>query len=99
VVAFPPQNSAAAFSMDNLVLMDETWLRDFMPANVQVHDGYTVDVPKELADAAAEELIRILTRPIPEMGGLRVGCEVEVGNNWKDMESIAKIEIEGGVAV
>ena len=32
----------------------------------------------------AGDLIDVLTRPIPELGGLRIGCEVEFGYNWGD---------------
>jgi hypothetical protein len=86
-IAFLPQSSAGCFMKDNIILLGDTWAREFMPAHLSVHDSLCLDVPKELEMKAIETLIEILTRPIPEMGGLRVGCEVETGPNWGEMES------------
>jgi hypothetical protein len=52
-----------------------------------------VDVPEARAEAAVETLIEILTRPIPEMGGLQIGAEVEVGANWAEMKSVRVVTI------
>lgn len=94
VVAFLPQNSAAAFGKDNLLIFKSSKWRKYVPANVFVHDGYTLEVPDHLVPEAAEFLIETLTRPIPQMGNLRVGCEVEVGRNWgSGMESWGKVEV------
>ena len=76
---------------DRAYLYSGKW-RQYMGANVSVHDGYTLDVPEALQQEAQEYLIRLLTRPIAEMGGLRVGCEVEVGKNWLDMTSVAVVK-------
>jgi hypothetical protein len=103
VIAFIPQHSAGMFMRDNLNLLYETELGQYMPANVSVHDGYTLDVPDRLVDTAVETLGRILTRPIPQMGGLKVGCEIEVGGNWaghhpeknpQGMQRVQKIVID-----
>ncbi len=67
--------------------------RQYMPACVSVHDGYTLDVPKHLQDEAIAFLRNLLTRPIPEMGNLRVGCEIEVGENWLEMESVEVVKV------
>ena len=58
-----------------------------MSANVSVHDGYTLEVLETDAQNASEYLIDVLTRPIPQMGGLQIGCEVEIGYNWADASS------------
>jgi DNA polymerase I-like protein with 3'-5' exonuclease and polymerase domains len=93
-VAFLPQNSAAAFMKDNLLILGKTWLRNYSPANLSVHDGYTYEVPEDRAGEAEELLVETLTRPIPQMGGLRVGCETEAGHDWgKGMEKIRKVEV------
>jgi hypothetical protein len=86
-VAFGPQNAAAAFMRDNAIIIGEhpTW-GAYLPANYLVHDGYTLHVPLKLAQDAAEFLIAVLTRRIPELDGLRVGCEVEIGSNWADYD-------------
>ena len=86
-LAFKPQNSAGAFCRDTLLLIGRSQWGPYMSANVSVHDGYTLEVPVELKDQAAEFLVDVLTRPIPEMGGLRIGCEVDWGYNWADASS------------
>lgn len=93
-IAFLPQSSAGCFMKENLVLLSKTWLEPFMPAHVSVHDSLCVDVPRELKDRAVETLVEILTRPIPEMGGLQIGAEVEIGENWAEMETVRKVEIQ-----
>lgn len=93
VIAYLPQSSAGSFMHDNLYLIGQTWLRPYMPAHISVHDGYCVDVPIARADEAAATLTDILTRPIPEMGGLRVGCEIEQGANWAEMTTIHTVSI------
>jgi hypothetical protein len=93
-VAFLPQNSAAAFMKDNLLILGKTWLRPYMGPTLTVHDSYTVDVPEDRAEEAVELLVSVLTRPIPEMGGLQIGCEVEIGRDWgSGMKTIRKVEV------
>lgn len=67
--------------------------RQYMPACVSVHDGYTLDVPAALQQEACDYLERLLTRPIVEMGGLRVGCEIEVGKNWLEMKTVKVVKV------
>ena len=82
VIAFLPQHSAGMFMRDNILLLDKTEARDWMPSNLSVHDGYCLDVPIDKVEIAKSILINILTRPIPQMGGLQIGCDVEIGHNW-----------------
>jgi hypothetical protein len=58
-----------------------TWAR-FMPTNVSIHDSACLDCEIPLVERAAESQLAIFTRPIPEMRGLRIGAEVEAGENW-----------------
>jgi DNA polymerase I-like protein with 3'-5' exonuclease and polymerase domains len=103
IVAYKPQHSAGIFMRRNLLAKGRTKWRQYMPANVSVHDGYTLEVPDALVDEAIAFLGELLTRPIVEMGGLRVGCAIEVGENWGDyhptdnpkgMREVKKITIE-----
>ena len=88
-VAFLPQGSAGCFCQDNIL---EIWdrcgvaRRKWIPANHVVHDSYLLQCPEEEVDWAMNLLELVLTRPIPQMGGLRVGCEISVGPNWAEME-------------
>lgn len=100
-LAFIPQNCAGAFCRDSLVLIGQSEWAQYMPACVSVHDGYTLEVPDDLVDAASKFLVDILTRPVLELGNLRIGCEVEVGRNWASggpdnpdgMTKIMKVEV------
>lgn len=99
-IAFVPQNCAGAFCRDTLLCIGQSPWGRYMPANVSVHDGYTLEVPEALVDEAAQFLIDTLTRPVLELGGLRIGCEVETGYNWADwsednpqgMRTLCKVE-------
>lgn len=84
-LAFKPQNSAGAFCRDTLVLLGQSEWGQYMSANVSVHDGYTLEVPENRKHEAANYLVEVLTRPIPQLDGLRIGCEIEMGYNWADM--------------
>jgi hypothetical protein len=101
VCAFFPQGCAAAFMRDNSLLLAygdraAEWLGieplglgdgylHWFPANFVVHDGYTLEPPDGCEEEAAAVLERVLTRPIPQLANLRVGCEVDIGpvsGNW-----------------
>lgn len=92
-VAFLPQSSAGLFMRRNLVIIGKSEFGPYMGANVSVHDGYCLDVPEALALKATEFLADVLTRPIKEMGGLRIGCEVEVGHDWLHMEKMMAVTV------
>jgi hypothetical protein len=100
-LAFKPQNAAGAFCRDTLLCIGASPWRRYMSANVSVHDGYTLEVPEDQKEAAADFLVETLTRPIAELGGLRIGCEVDWGYNWADasadnprgMVTIRKVEV------
>jgi hypothetical protein len=87
------------FMKDNILLLAETWAREFMPAHLTVHDSLCLDVPESRADEARELLKSILTREIPQLQGLRIGAEVEVGRNWasfdakKNPEGMKSVEV------
>ena len=98
-IAFKPQSSAAMFMRDNLYIMGQSVWAQYMPAVVSIHDGYTLDVPVALAEDAAHYLEALLTRPIDELGGLCVGCEIEMsasfedGGHFLDMTSVKLCEV------
>jgi hypothetical protein len=74
--------------LQKAVKAGETWQR-YMPANVSVHDSYCLDTPEELVEPAIEAMRQVLTRRVPELGGLTVGAACEVGDNWLEMEEVA----------
>jgi hypothetical protein len=94
-LAFMPQHIAAKFGRDSLRIIGNSEWGQMMPANCFTHDSYCLEVPESRKLEAAEFLIKILTRPIPQLDGLRIGCEVEFGYNWADQDS-KKIVFEDG---
>jgi len=87
-VAFKPQNSNAAFQKDNLLLIGQSKFGEFLPTNASVHDSCCLDCPNELVDEAVEFLTGVFTRPIPQMHNLKIGAEVEVGENWAGFDPV-----------
>ena len=87
-LAFEPQNTAAAFGRDTLRLIGQSKWGQYMPACIFVHDGYTLEVPLELAEEAEQFLVDTLTRPVAQLGGLRIGCETGMGLNWANQDAI-----------
>lgn len=98
-IAMLPQGSAAMFMRMNAKnIANDIRKSKFMwilPGNYLVHDSYCLCVPDNPIDVenAADLLEKHLTRPIPEMGGLRVGCEIKVGHNWEEMETIRVVKV------
>lgn len=100
-LAFIPQNCAGAFCRGTLGLIGRSKWAQYMPANVSVHDSYCLEVPDEMAAEAQQYLVDTLTRPVLELGNLRIGCEVEVGRNWasysldnpEGMKTTMKVEV------
>ena len=88
VVAFKPQSSNALFQRENLTLLGKSWAAPYMCAIGHIHDSQCLDVPEDKVDAAVALLTEIMTRPIPQMGGLTIDVEVKVGRNWADMETV-----------
>jgi hypothetical protein len=81
---------------DVLCRLGDTWMRPYMPAAVSVHDAILLDVPREKEEAAIADLSALMTEPIARMGGLQIGVEVEVGDNWLDMQKVAKVPMLDG---
>jgi DNA polymerase I-like protein with 3'-5' exonuclease and polymerase domains len=95
VVAVLPQHSNAMFARQNMKRIGESEWGQYMPANHFVHDGYTLEVPIAKAEAAEDFLLNLLSRPIPEMGGLRVGAASDIGYNWADTDPKRSLWADG----
>lgn len=88
-VSFLPQSSAAAFQKDNALILGTSWLAPYIPANFLIHDSYCVIIPESREAEAHELLVATLTRPILELEGLRIGCEVKRSTStWNDLRSV-----------
>jgi DNA polymerase I-like protein with 3'-5' exonuclease and polymerase domains len=93
VVSFLPQSSAAAFMRDSLLILGNSEWAPYMTAMVSIHDSVCLEVPEALQAEAITWLADTLTRPVSELGGLRIGCEVKVGRNWAEMDAVHKVVI------
>lgn len=94
-LAFDPQNCAAAFGRDTLHIMGHGPWFPYMGANCFVHDGYTLEVLEQDAYDAESYLVDILTRSVPQLGGMRIGCETEIGKNWAEVDPKCKFWADG----
>ena len=92
VIAFLPQHSNAMFQRENLLLLGQSWARPYMCAIGHIHDSQLLDVPEDKAEDAIELLCEIMTRPVMQCGGLRIGCEVQMGKNWADMSFVKAVD-------
>jgi hypothetical protein len=81
---------------DTLLLVGQSEWRPYTPAILSIHDSVCLAVPEDDAtvDRAVTWLADTMTRPIPELGGLRVGCEVKVGKTWDDMHKVLTRRVE-----
>jgi uracil-DNA glycosylase family 4 len=83
-VAFVPQSDASAIQTEYLLRLAEDeqmveWLR------LIIHDSIVAEVPVEAADYACQRLYKVMTMPLPQLGGLSIGAEIKVGENLKDV--------------
>jgi DNA polymerase I-like protein with 3'-5' exonuclease and polymerase domains len=89
VVAYKPQSSNGCFQRDNILLVAEhADLRSWMPRHLTVHDSLCLDVPQSERLRVRRQLYAIFTRPIPQMDGLCIGADVEIGDNWGHLEPV-----------
>jgi DNA polymerase I-like protein with 3'-5' exonuclease and polymerase domains len=95
VLAFTAQNAAGKFGRDSLRMMGNSKWAEFMTAACFVHDGYLLEVPEELKYEAEQFLVDTLTRPVPELGNLRIPCESGFGYNWASADPKFKTFLDG----
>lgn len=98
VIAQLPQNGAAAFMLDNVlgIAKEIKAIGGALPGNFLIHDSYCICVPPDKVDEAVEILVKYLTRPIPELNNIRIGCEVKVGTDWgPGMKTVRNVEANG----
>lgn len=88
-IAFMPQSMAGSFMRDSLRIIGNSPWAQYMPTIVSVHDSICLEVPEALREDAAHFLLETMTRPVPELDGLRIGAACEFGTDWKDMIDFA----------
>jgi uracil-DNA glycosylase family 4 len=83
-----PQSNAAFVMRENLLLLKDSAWAEFAGANCNTHDSLGLIVPVEKRDAAMDYLLSLMTRPIPQLDGLRIGSEAKYsadGGTWAEM--------------
>jgi hypothetical protein len=95
LIAVLPQSSAAIFMRENIVEIGKRVPDSWIPANFSIHDAIYLLVPDNTQDIEyAQNVIKqVLTRPIPEMDGITIGCELSIGKNWYDMEKTETVDM------
>lgn len=92
-LAFLPQSTAGAFMRESLALLRESeWFPEALPANLTIHDALVLEPLANDAERARDYLVALMNRPIPQMGGLRIGVEVKrYDANWQDAKKFGGI--------
>lgn len=94
-VAFQAQHAGGMIGRESLLLFGQTWLRKHMPSSGFVHDGFKFDVPEGRKSECIELVKKILPRPIHQLGGLRIGCEISVSSrSWAHMEPVETVNVQ-----
>jgi uracil-DNA glycosylase family 4 len=86
-IAFLPQSTASAIQSEVLLRLAQCermlgWLR------LIIHDSFLCEPPEADALACAAMLRDEMLAPIAELGGLQIGVEVSVGQNWGEMHKV-----------
>lgn len=93
-VNFQPQHAGGMIGRETILLFGQTWLRQYMPANGFIHDGWVFDVPEARKSECIELVEKIMPRKIPQLNNLRIGCEISVGTaNWSKMETVKVVSV------
>lgn len=82
---YPMQKTAADIVNESMIIGEQEYE---MPFFMQMHDFLGIEVPIEDAKLWTDRLVDIMTRPIPQLGGVRFPVEVKMGRNWRDMHKI-----------
>lgn len=95
-LAFLPQHSAAMMMSDLILALAKTPWERFMMATLTIHDELSLCVPADLAEECGEMLLDLMTRPVPQLDGLRIGAECkmgEVGGSWATVKPWKEMRI------
>lgn len=54
---------------------------------LQIHDALLIEYPREMRDEIAGIVKRVMTQPIPELGGYSFPIEITTGPSWGEQET------------
>ena len=84
-IAFVPQSDGSAIQTEDvLALAVLEGIRDWL--RLIIHDSVVLEVPNSQVPYACMMLNQVMSRPRPELGGLTIGVEINVGPNLADHE-------------
>ncbi|KKM95486.1 hypothetical protein LCGC14_1187610, partial [marine sediment metagenome] len=86
-IAFGPQSDASAVQTEFLLKFRQN-PKIYPCLRLIVHDEIASLVPRNMVDYVIEEKHKVMTAPIPELGGLSFGAEVSTGANLGEMEVV-----------
>lgn len=89
-----PQSMAAMFMRENLGLLSRSEWAQFAGANVSTHDSLGLLVPTFMKTEARKFLLRIMTRPVPQLDNVRIGAEAKESADGGVLASV-KLHPEG----
>lgn len=77
-IAFVPQSDASAIQTEYVLKLNaDPEVRDYL--RLIIHDSCVMEVPQERVDQVCQRVYDVFTAPIPQLGGLSIGAEVQVG--------------------
>lgn len=99
VVSYYPQSTAAGVLFDTcleLVNPDGPYYVGDLyygrtPLRALIHDEILAEVPVERIDRYVERVEACMTRPIPQLGGLRLGTDIKVGRDWGSLKKLKEV--------
>jgi len=57
------------------------------PIVLQMHDSFLLEVPEDEVDRWARTAQAVMETPIPELGGISIPVDIEVGENWGELRT------------
>lgn len=102
VVAFYPQSTAGGILYEScLELMTgersigHTYYGS-TPIRALIHDSILLEIEEKYLDFVLSRLVEVMTRKLPNVGGLSIGVAIKVGKSWADMEEVGLEDIGVG---
>lgn len=100
-IAFKPQSDASAQQTEYMLAMEdmaaeglEQYALLMSCLRLLIHDSLVFLIPRSEENWVPQAIADVMNMPFPEMGGLRIGVEVKVGENMRDQSTVAINQVE-----
>ena len=93
---FPMQSTVADITARNMINL-KPYL-DSVGAQIilTVHDSIIVQCDKSIAKEVSEEMMKIVTQPVPNYHGI-IKCDIEIGSAWGHLDKLEFDEIDNSI--